>query len=174
MLIDEFKKISLNGRVSYGISCFENTLLFLNYNVDKWKIVLEYLWQFTSIRYLDDWSGMISEIIPENLMEFRIYEEHDYEYLEERNFEYLYDLYTNIDEKIDFVITAIYNIGTSHSYSVIKGVGQQSLDELNILICYMSNNNIPLPDIKLFEKFSIEDNNGWGNIFDGKTLSKIL
>lgn len=43
------KQISLKGRVAYSIACFENTLFFLNYNTDDWKMVLEYLWQFTSI-----------------------------------------------------------------------------------------------------------------------------
>lgn len=174
MNIDTFKKISLNGRVAYAIRCLENTILTLNYDVNKWKIVLEYLWEFTSIQYLDDWSGMIAEIIPDNLLEFKTYEEHDFEYLDEKNFEYLYSLYKNIDEKIDFIMTSIYNIGTSHAYSVIVEYGQKSLDELEKLIIYMIQNNIQLPDIKLFETFSIEENEGWGNKFDGRNISIIL
>jgi len=174
MNINNFKKISLNGRVSYSIGCFENTLRFLNYNVNEWRIVLEYLWEFTSIKYLDDWSGMVAEIIPENLLEFKFYEEHEFEYLDEKNFNYLYQLYQSIDEKIDFVMTSIYDIGTSHAYSRIVEYGQNSLDELEILINYMKKNNVPLPDVSLFEKFSIEENKGWGNSFDGKSISSVL
>lgn len=171
---NDFKKISLNGRVSYGISCFENTLVHLNYNVSDWKMILEYLWEFTSIEYLDDWSGIVSEIIPENLLEFKTYEEHDFEYLDENNFKYLYRLYQNIDEKIDFVMTAIYNIGCAHAYSGIVGCGEESLEELGILIDYMIKSNIPLPDIGPFIRFSITENKGWGNKFDGKSISSIL
>lgn len=174
MSIDDFKKISLNGRVAYGISCFENTLIALNYNVNEWKIVLECLWEFTSIQYVDDWSGMVAEIIPENLLEFKTYAEHDFEYLDEKNFKYLYNLYKNIDEKIDFMITAIYNIGTSHSYTIIVEHGQRSIDELEKLITYMTKNNIPLPDVKPFERFSIEENKAWGDKFDGRSISNIL
>jgi len=174
MNINNFKEISLNGRVSYSISCFENTLRFLNYNVNEWRIVLEHLWEFTSIKYLDDWSGMVAEIIPENLLEFKLYEEHEFEYLDEKNFKYLYQLYQNIDEKIDFVMTSIYDIGTSHAYSRIEEYGQNSLDELEILINYMKKNNVPLPDVSPFEKFSIEENKGWGNSFDGKNISSVL
>ncbi|WP_315121153.1 hypothetical protein [uncultured Clostridium sp.] len=174
MNIDDFKKISLNGRVAYGIRCFENTLLFLNYDVNEWRMVLEYLWEFTSIQYLDDWNGIIAEIIPENLLEFKTYEEHDFEYLDEEKFKYLYNLYKNIDEKIDFVMRAIYNIGISHAYSIIVEYEQRSLDELDILINYMTKNNIPLPDVKPIERFSVEENKGWGNKFDGRSISSIL
>lgn len=171
---DDFKNISLSGRVAFGINCFENLLFSLKYNVNDWRLVLECLWEFTSIQYLDEWSGKVVEIIPDHLLEFKTYEEHDFEYLDERNFKYLYNLYQNIDEKIDFVITAIYNIGTSHAYSIIVKYGQRSLDELEILLNYMTKNDIPLPDIKPFEKFSIEENKGWGNKFNGIKLSKIL
>lgn len=174
MDINEFKKISLSGRVSYSICCFENTLFYLNYHVEDWKIVLEYLWKFTSIEYLDDWNGIVSEIIPENLLEFKTYEEHDFEYLNEEDFRYLYQLYQNIDEKIDDLMSMVYAIGASHSYSVIEGYGQASFHELAKLIDYMLENHIPLPDIDSFRKFSIEENRGWGNRFEGKSLSKII
>ncbi len=174
MDMNEFKKISLRGRVSYSIRCFENTLVYLNYHVEDWKIVLEYLWGFTDIQYLDDWNGIISEIIPENLLEFVSYKEHDFEYLDEDNFRYLYQLYQNIDEKIDYLMSAIYDIGASHSYSVIEGYGQKSFNELARLIDYMIKNHIPLPDVDSFRRFSIEENRGWGNEFEGKTLSRII
>lgn len=171
---NDFKNISLSGRVAFGISCFENILLSLNYNVNDWRIVLEYLWEFTSVKYLDDWNAIVLEITPDNLLEFSAYEEHDFEYLDEKNFEYLYKLYQNVNEKIDVVMTAIYNIGTSHVYSVIEGYGQRSLDELEILLNYMTKSNIPLPDIKPFERFSITENRGWGDKFDGRSISSNL
>lgn len=174
MNIDTFKKISLNGRVAYGIRCFENALLFLKYNVSDWEMVLGKLWQFTSADNLEVWSDKVVEVIPENLLEFKIYEDHDFEYLNESEFIYLYALYQNIDKKIDYLIRQIYYLGASHSYSVIIEYGQRSLDELNILLKYMTNNNIPLPDIEPFKKFSIKENEGWGNKFDGRSISSIL
>lgn len=129
MDVNNFKTISLFGRIAYGVSCFENTITFLQYNVEDWKMVLKYLWEFSCIQYLDDWTGLLAEIIPENLLEFKTYEEHDYSYLDKKSYEYLYNLYQNIDEKIDFVMTAI---------------------------------------------FSFNENNGWGNKFDAKTISKFI
>lgn len=174
MDVNNFKTISLYGRIAYGVSCFENTITFLRYNVEDWKMVLKYLWEFSYIKYLDDWTGLLSEIIPENLLEFKRYEEHDYSYVDKKSYEYLYNLYQNIDEKIDFVMTAIFDIGTSHAYSEIDGYGKQSLDALKILIDYMSEKGIPLPDISLFEKFSFDENNGYGNKFDMKNISELI
>ncbi|MEN8905635.1 MAG: hypothetical protein ABF289_06705 [Clostridiales bacterium] len=174
MDINDFKNISLSGRVAYGICCFENILIELNYNFDDWKMVVQTLWEFTSIEYLDDWSDKLAEIIPDNLLEFKTYEEHDFEYLNRNNFKYLYNLYQNISDKIDYAMTAIFNIGTSHAYTVIVGYGQKSFDELEKLISFMINNNLPLPDITSFLKYSINENKGWGNKFDGTILSKIL
>lgn len=174
MKIQDLESISLRGRVAFGIRCFENVLLKLHYNIKDWKLVLEYLWEFTSIEYLDEWSGIISEIIPYNLLEFRIFEEHDFEYLDEKTFKYLYNLYQNSDEKIEVLMTSIYNIGTSHAYSIIEEYGQESLYELEILINYMTKNGILLPDIKEFEQFSILENKGWGKRFEGKKVSYIL
>lgn len=171
---NNFKNISLNGRVAYGISCFENVLLSLKCDVSNWKMVLEYMWQFTSSQDLEVWNDQIAEIIPENLLEFKTYEEHDFEYLKESQFKYLYDLYQNIDPKIDYIIRQIFYLGSSHSYSVIVDYGQRSLEELDRLIKFMVDNCFPLPDIEPFLKFSIEENKGWGNKFDGTVVSKIL
>lgn len=171
---EDLKNISLRGRVAFGIRCFENALLDLQYNVSQWRIVLDYLWSFTNIDFLDDWNGLIAEIIPENLLEFKSYEEHGYKYLDEKAFRYLYALYYNIDPKIDYIMTAIYYIGTSHAYSVITGNGQRSLDEAGKLINYITENSIPLPEIDKIKKSSINENRGWGNKFDGKEVSGLF
>jgi len=118
------------------------------------------LWEFTNIEFLDGWSSKVVEIILSHLLEFRTYEEHDFEYLDKNNFQYLYNLYQNIDEKINFIMTAIYNIGTSHAYSIIVEYGKESFDELATLIKFMIDNNLHLPDIEPFLKYSIEENKG--------------
>lgn len=170
----EIKDLSLRGRVAYGVSCFEQLLLKLDYNVQDWEYVLVELWKYTNIQYLDDWSSFISEILPDNLLEFSTYEKHCYEFLEEKNFNYLYSLYNNTDKKVDKIMTYIFNIGTSHSYSIIENYGQESLYYLELLIGFMNKYEIPLPDLLCYEQFSILENNGWGRRFDGIKLFSIL
>lgn len=71
-------------------------------------------------------------------------------------------------------MTAIYDIGTSYMYTIMQGYGQESLDRLNILINYMMENYIPLPDVNGFQSFSIKENKGMGSSFEGRKLSQIL
>ncbi len=171
---NDFKNISLKGRVAYVISCFENVLLSLKCDISNWKMVLEYMWQFTSSQDLEAWNVQMAEIIPENLFEFKTFEEHDFEYLEEIQFKYLYNLYQNIDTRINYIIRQILYLGSSHSYSLIIDYGQESLEELDRIVKFMINNCFELPNIDAFLKYSIKENKGWGNKFKGTVLSKIL
>ncbi|KAA8756747.1 hypothetical protein [Paenibacillus sp. UASWS1643] len=174
MDMEQFKYISLRGRVAYGISCFENIILTLKYDVNDWKLVLNYLWEFTSTQYLDDWNEVVVELIPENLLEFQTYEEHEFERLSKDEFLYLFKLYQYIDRSINTSIRDIYELGISHAYSVIEGYGENSLNSLQKIINFMNHSNFPLPDIQSFLIYSIKENRGWGDKFDGTKVSKII
>lgn len=63
MSMEKFKQISLRGRVAYGVSCFENVLLALKYNLNDWKIVLNYLWEFTNSSNLEECNTIANELI---------------------------------------------------------------------------------------------------------------
>ncbi|WP_339284244.1 hypothetical protein [Paenibacillus sp. FSL R5-0486] len=174
MDIEQIKLVSFRGRVAYGISCFENILMVLKYNPNDWRGGLEYLWGFTSTQYLDDWIDVIVELIPENLMEFSLYDENEFERLSEDEFVYLSKLYLNIDNTIVIILRKIYELGISHAYSVIEGYGESSLNSLQKIIFFMNQNNFPLPDIQSFLIYSIKENRGWGDKFDGIKVSKII
>ncbi|MGG4221603.1 hypothetical protein ABEW32_25700 [Paenibacillus jamilae] len=174
MHMEKFRHISMRGRVAYGINCFENAIIALKYDVNDWNIVLNYLWEYTNIQYLDDWNDIFIELTPENLTEFKTYEEEELEKLSKDEFIYLYSLYQNIDEPVAALLRGIYELGISHAYTVIEGYGESSLKSLERIIKLMIDYNIPLPSIEPFLKFSIEENRGWGDKFDGTKLSKIL
>ena len=158
----------------YAISCFENVIIELGCNAEDWKIVLNYMWSFTDIEYLDDWNEIMAEIPPEDLLEFKSFEEHDYEWISEEEFLHLYKLYINLDARIETLFSMVYCLGISHAYSAITNYGQRSLDEINKIIDFMTSNKFTLPEIESFQKYSIEESQGWGNRFNGKVLSKIL
>jgi hypothetical protein len=168
----DFSNISLVGRVAFGINCFEKALLFLKCDINKWKPVLKDLWTFMSVDFLDDWSGLMAEILPENILEFKDYND-DYEYINEEKFIYLRTLYDDIDDRLHVLMDCIFRLGESHAYSVIIDGGSESLVNLQRLIDFMLKSSLPLPDVQKYEKFSINDNKGWGNRIDGGTLSII-
>ncbi|MFT9820976.1 hypothetical protein [Lysinibacillus sp. NPDC056185] len=172
--MEPFRQISFRGRVAYSVSCFENALIALNYDSNDWKIVLNYLWEFTSIQYLDNWNDVVVELIPENLLEFKTYEEEEFERLSRDEFITLYKLYQSVEDSINVLLRYIYNPGISHVYTIIEEYGEGSLLSLEVLINFMIENKFPLPNIEPFLKSSIVENRGWGNKFIGTELSKIL
>lgn len=174
MNMEKFKQISLRGRVAYGVSCFENALLALKYNLDDWKIVLNYLWEFTNSNNLEECHTIANELIPENLLEFKTYEKHEFERLSKEEFLHLYKLYQDIDESINSLLYGIHELGASHAYGTVSGYGESSLKSLERLINLMLNNRYPLPSVEQFLIFSINENKGWGNKFDGTKFSEIL
>ena len=46
---NEFKKISIRGRIAFSISCLEAAILKANGNLNDWEIILNQLWKYTVI-----------------------------------------------------------------------------------------------------------------------------
>jgi hypothetical protein len=170
---DVFKKISLRGRVAYGIMCFEQMLIQF-YDENKWSSILELLWSFVRTNNLELWGDKVNEIIPENLLEFDNYEESEFEYLSIEFYEYLVNLYQSLDDKINDFILKIYYLGTSHAYTNIENEGKTSLIVLQDIIDFMNKNNIIFPEYNNLICFSIDEDEGWGRKFNGKEYSLIL
>lgn len=170
----DFRGISLNGRVAYGILCFENFLVKLNYCNQEWKEILEDLWSFTNASDIEHWGDIISDIIPNHLLEFDDYDSSDFEILERDRYQKLYNLYIDCDNRIDDLMMMVYNLGMSHIYSSIVGIGEPSLIELETILEFMKSNSIDLPNIKPLKAYSIRKNSGRGVDFEGRKLSKIL
>ncbi|MEY9095216.1 hypothetical protein [Paenibacillus sp. RC84] len=125
---------------------------------------MNYLWEFTNSNNLEESHTIANELIPENLLEFKTYEKHEFERLGKEEFLHLYKLYQDIDESINSLLYGIHELGASHAYGTVSGYGESSLKSLERLINLILNNKYPLPSVE----------NGWGNKFDGTKLSKIL
>ena len=93
MLDERFKMISVRGRVSYGIKKKKKVLIYYKCSLEKWKWILEKLWQYTDIGYLDDWYYEIAEFLPDSILEDAHYKTEEFEYLSETEFYSLVGLY---------------------------------------------------------------------------------
>ena len=67
--MEELKNISIRGRMAYLISSFENVLLHYNCNKEEWRWLLEKLWSYTKIQYIDDWMYELAEYMPNSILE---------------------------------------------------------------------------------------------------------
>lgn len=171
---EDFKMISIRGRVAYSIRCLENVLIQYKCNTDKWIFILEKLWSYTDIDFFDDWHYCMAELIPESVLESEDYQPDDFDFITESQFKEAYQLYSTTEGVIKDTINMIFDIGISEFYGRLENYGQKTLVNLERLLVYLKTKAIALPDIDNFRKLSYEIANGWGDKFSGKEYSSIL
>lgn len=169
--MEVLKNISIRGRMAYLICLFENLLLYYNCNKEEWKWILEKLWSYTKVQYLDDWLYELAEYMPNSILEDTI---EDAEYITEKEFKYLYKLYSNSNQEILLFLKIIFECGTCELYSKLYDYSSNTLKKIELAIDIMKKNNIDLVDIKLFERYSFNECDGWGNCFENTQLSKFI
>ena len=165
--------ISIRGRMAYCISCFENVLLQYGYDKEKWEFVLEQLWSFMNVEYVGDWFYQTAEILPECILEDE-YNEDSYEFIDKRQFNELYKLYADTCKVIKQIIRLIFELGSRELYGRIQGCSESTIVVVEKVVKLCEKENIQLPDMADYKKYSFYVNGGWGGDFDGRKLSKIL
>lgn len=101
------KSISIRGRMAYLLCSFEELLLYYGCNKDEWRLILEKLWKYTNIKYLDDWMYEIAEYMPESILNDTM---EDAEYITKDEFEYLYKIYNKCNQEIKCFIKKYMNV----------------------------------------------------------------
>lgn len=157
--------------MAYLICLFEELLLYYNCNKDEWRWVLEKLWTYTNIQYLDDWMYELAEYMPNSILEDTM---DDAEYITEKEFEYLYKLYSKSEQEIHEFLNIIYECGTCELYSKLYDYSPDTLKWLEQAINILNKNNIDLVDIKPFERYLFSECDGWGICFENKQLSNFI
>jgi hypothetical protein len=159
--------ISIRGRVAYSALCLENAINKLKCKNSGWNSVLDIIWSFTSIQYVDDWLYMISHVMPSSILEDD-YEEN--EMLGFDKYQEIKSLYHITPSVIFEILEFIYECGTVDLYGKIIDNSPKTLRIINDLEKIMKENEIPLPNTKVLEKYHFEENEGWGKTFNRQDL----
>jgi hypothetical protein len=138
-ITNELKEISNRGRVAFAICCLESAINVSRPDQKKWQPVFDELWKFCSSD-MAVWKERFSEV---------------------------QKLYDETDPVILDIIRLIYDIGTTNINVTIRNEALKlaTIPYLQSLSELMTINKFPLPDIRLFKKFPITDNRGWGWTF---------
>lgn len=157
--MNEFENISIRGRMAYLLCSLKKLLIYYNYKIDDWELILEKLWKFTIVEYIDDWMYEMAEYLPDSIMEDSM---EDAEYITEEEFVFCKQLYSNVADDIKKMIQIIFELGTCEIYGNIINNSINTLEKLNEGILLLKKNNIPLIDVAPFKKYKFSDDNGWG------------
>ncbi len=172
MNTSDFDNISMNGRMAYSILCIEAFLLN-QYPNDDWSILSKLLWKSTSSLW-DEWDGKFMEIIPEYLFEKSTYEESDFEEISKEEYDQFSVLFREKTDIINRLLLKIQDLYEVYCYSSIPGTGCEASQIVLDIVDILETNNITPPDIGLVQFSQFSEKNGWGNSFNGESLSLIL
>ena len=170
-LTDELKNISIRGRMAYLLCSFENLLLYYDCDKDEWKPVLEKLWAYTKMEYLDDWMYEIAEYLPNSILEDTM---EDAEYITEIEIHTLYKLYNKTSQEIQSFLSIIYECGTHELYGRLCDNSPDTLKLVEEARNILKTQNINLLDFSDFKKYTYQECGGWGTCFEGSLLSKFI
>lgn len=169
--MENFKSISIRGRMAYLICSFEQLLLYHNCEKEKWVNILQKLWSYTNVQYLDDWLYELAEYMPNSILEDT---SEDAEYITEDEFNHLYRLYSKTSQDILLFLEIIFKCGSCELYSKLYDESPRTLMKVKEGMDILNMNGITLVDVNLFVRFSFDTCDGWGECFEGKDLSVFL
>ena len=175
-----FDSVSMNGRMAYVIMCVESFLVF-KYPDKNWTIVSEQMWKATSENW-GDWPEEYSSIIPDVFLQYEYFDEEDLgDSITETEFVMLKELYDGVTEglendpsdEVNYMLNKPYEMAMVYEGTVI-GDGKESIRIIDEVENILKKNDVPLPDYTKVQFSSSNELNGWGNDFDGTSLSIIL
>ena len=162
--MENFKNISIRGRVAYLLSSFEKLLLYHNCEKAEWHGILDKLWTYTSIKFLDDWMYMIAEYMPNSILQDSF---DDAEYITQQEFERLKEIYGKSHNDIRIFMQIIYECATCELYSKLYDYSPITLRKIEDAVNILVENGIELVDIQPFKQYVFDEANGWGICFQG-------
>lgn len=158
------KKMSIRGRFAYCLNLIETSMNSVELN--DISLVLDKLWLFTEMQYLDDWQDKAVEFLPSSILENEFYDSDNFEYLTKQEFELLRPILVKMDKvKID-LFEHLYSLGTVELYGGLGDYAKESLKEFMQIIDIANKNNLKLPAINDFTAFTFNKRNGWGDFFE--------
>ena len=135
----EFQKISIRGRMAYLVCSFKKLLIYYNCDIADWNIILDKLWKYTSVEFVDDWMYEMAEYLPNSIMED---EYKDVEYITEEEFFICKRLYSNVADDIKDMLQIIFELGTCEIYGKLINNSVNTLEKLNEGLLLLKKNNI--------------------------------
>lgn len=177
--MNKLADVSMNGRMAYTIMCVE-AYLESRYPDRDWTIVSREMWKATN-EYWDIFYDAFCELLPEIFLTYDSYNEDLAKAISEEEFKIIKLLYTGIttgsednpEDEVNFMLNKPYEMAMVYEGTVI-GDGHESFDIIECAEKILAKYNIELPDYHKVEFSSFSEKNGWGNRFDGTSLSIIL
>ena len=158
------KSISIRGRFAFCMACLRNAMQQEGIPMSKLQQVFDRLNSFLTTTKLDEWEQYVVEISPDT-----IFDEHpdndfdDYKTLNRTDLEKMKDIYLTLPKNIVELLDLIVSVGISNLYGGTGEYSEHTLKPAMLVIELMRKAGYKMPDISLYQQYSFQENNGWGN-----------
>lgn len=167
------KSLSIRGRITYLIMCFEKYVL-AKYPERNWKPVSKLMWKICDDSdYIDNSAYRYMEIVPEYLFEFNNFADAEFDYLSEKEYQEFISIIPNDDPAVEIIMHSIYSVAMEYAYTGIPEYAPDTLPYIKAAEEAMQKNNLQLPNLEPIIKYTDKEH-WWGQPFDGRYLSFIL
>lgn len=143
MTIKQFEHASDTAKMAYLVLCLENYLLTKMPDRD-WTPVLEILWTITNYESWDDWSGVITEIIPSLFFETPGYQ--DFEEITEEQYHKIAALYQDIPAAWEALTSAVQHAAPLYANGT-RDCCAYADNDADLVIKTLQREGVPLPDV---------------------------
>ena len=168
-MIENFKNVSIRGRVAYAICCLENVIEQVESQPkEDWDVLLNKLWSLTDLQFVDGWLYSVSSSMPSSILEDPFDPEEE---TTKEEYEKLKALYQSSNQSALDLIEQIFSLGTVELYGKIENNSPRTLEILDEIIELTKSTGAELPTHSLVSKFSIHDSEGWGVRFSKSDLT---
>lgn len=160
---NNYKNISIRGRIAFTIKCLQ---IYVNkkYTGIDFSPVLNMASKIVDdSNFIDESAMAYMEIIPEYLYEFDNYEDAEFEYISNKDFNHFKAIIPSNDSNLNQIMKSIYELTMEYCYEAMEPNAPRTIRYIRIIEDIFKQNNLPLPDISNFEKYTFESNNGWGD-----------
>jgi len=169
----DFKNISMTGRYAYILLCIEK-LFVEKFPQKDFSKIFEFLWKGTEDANWDKMSEFVGDLSNDSLFESAIFDKDNFLVINEQDFKLYYNLLEDINDISNVCFSSLFDFLTVYENTSIPGLGKESIDSLFEIINLLKNHNVELPNIETISFSNFNERNGWGNHFDGSSLSIIL
>jgi hypothetical protein len=161
--MEEFKNISIRGRMAFGIKCLEIALLREGFNQPVLSTLLERLKEFVENDRLDIWEQRVGDVAPYSILDDHPENNYqEYETVSIDEIEQLKDIYISMPEAIVNLIDLVIKIGESNLYAGVGDYSEDSFDAISEVVREVRLLNIDLPDVKRYMISPFTEYGGWG------------
>jgi hypothetical protein len=157
------KHISIRGRMYYCSFCLKNTFEKNGIVNEETNLILNIIYDFIKTNEFDKWEEFSENILPVNILDKK-FNINDFS-MDHDVINKLKSFYENI--KIKYMVDLIdytLKIGLDNLYGGTEEYSLKTLENTLNVIRICKQNNIEIPDINNFVKYSFKEMHGWGNI----------